>query len=308
MQSHQSYKTLLLAALFVASGWSADGAEIELRGDAVVSGTVVRLGDVARIRHEQAALVAEWESLPLFPAPAIGRKRLVKQQELSQLLAFSDERLADCRIVGASAVQIHSLSEGATSSQAAVHAANRPASAAAQATAAQTGHASAVAKPHTASPIAAVGNLPVSTSEMTVVVALRRLDRGDHIRREDVALRQVSAELVAGGSISDLSAVVGREATQAINPSAAISAKMVQMPRLVRRGETVTIRSIAAGIRVSTSGKALEDGSEGALVQVDLDDTHERIAARVVGMQQVEVYASGPRVATQKALPAAAQR
>ncbi len=305
MHTQQSFKMLFLATLFVASGWSADAAEIELRSDAVVTGSVVRLGDIAEIRGEaNPGLVAEWELLPLFPAPAIGKSRTVRPQELSQLLAFSDERLADCRVLGAAAVQIHSREEAAATTPAVSHAAYRPATVAAS-NVAPASHAAVSVKTNTASPIAVAGNLPISTSETVAVVALRKLDRGQKIRREDVALQQVSAEVAESGVINDLDAVVGREATQAINPDGLISAKMVQMPRLVRRGETVTIRSIAAGIRITTSGKALEDGSEGALIQVDLDETHERISARVVGVQQVEVYANGPRVASPKT-PAAA--
>jgi flagella basal body P-ring formation protein FlgA len=305
MNIQQSTKMLLLATLFVASGWSAEAAELELRSDAVVAGSVVRLGDIARIRNAEAELVAEWEALPLFPAPAIGKSRLVRPQELSQLLAFSDERLADCRIVGASAVQIHSRDEGAgTAKPLALHAAYRPAATNTQAVA-PASHTEIAAKTHTASRIAVAGNLPISTAETVAVVALRKLDRGQTIRREDVALQQVSAEFAEAGAITDLGAVIGREATQAIHASGLISAKMVQMPRLVRRGETVTIRSIAAGIRITTSGKALEDGSEGALISVDLDETHERIAARVVGVQQVEVYANGPRVPSPKSAASA---
>ena len=296
---------LLLATIFVGSAWSAEAADIELRGDVVVSGTIVRLGDIAELRADDAQLDAEWKALPLFPAPAIGRTRLVKQQELAQLLAFNDERLANCRVVGARAVQIRSTDAQAVPQPAVAQAGyhpfptDRPAI-----TKAVQG--SQPATQHSASPIAVSDSHPATTSEVQAVVALRRLERGEVIRREDVALRPIPQEQVESGTLVDLNAVIGREATQMVNPSSAISAKMVQKPRLVLRGETVTVRSIAAGIRVTTSGKAREDGSEGSLVQVELDDTHERIAARVVGVQQVEVYAGGPRVATQRSIPSAA--
>jgi len=312
MQAPQSLKMLLFATIFVASGWSADAAEIELRPSAVASGTVVRLGDIAAIRHDDADVAAELHSLPLFPTPAAGKVRQVKQQELAQLLAFSDERLAGCRLTGAASVQIR------TADAAESVATNNAASASPQRFVAQTAyrpatsrqnavvkatHTQPVAPAAAAAPIAVAPGVVTPAEAVEAVVALRRLDRGEVIRPEDVDVRPVSAEQVESGSIQDLSAVVGREVTQAVQPNTPISAKMVQKPRLVRRGETVNVCSIAAGIRVTTSGKAREDGSEGSLVQVDLDGSNERIVARVVGLQQVEVYAGAPQVPTQKTLP-----
>jgi flagella basal body P-ring formation protein FlgA len=307
MQPKESIKTLLLATLFVASSWSADAAEIELQDDVVVSGAVVRLGDIARVLNEKPELAAELESLPLFPSPAAGKTRLVRKQELSQLLAFADEQLSSCRVVGASAVQIRAAQ--ATASPATVVKVATSATVAVKPVIAKVNHEVAAPnapKIHMASPIAVAGNTPIATTETIAVVALRKLDRGQKIRREDVELQQVSSETLESGAIYDLNAVVGREATQSINAKVAISAKMVQSPRLVRRGETVTVRSVAAGVRITTSAKALEDGSDGSLVQIDLEESHERITARVTGMQQVEVYANGPRIA-KDSIPLATQ-
>jgi flagellar basal body P-ring formation protein FlgA len=307
MRTKPIFKSLLLAALFIVSGWSADGAEIELRDNAVVDGAIVRLGDIAQIRHEEGAIAAVWEALPLFPAPASGKARVVRQQELAQLLAFSDETLAHVRIVGSPAVKIQTGPTVVTATDAPAktvtsgHQGVVPAS-----------HQSA-AKPndkpvvHAASRIAVevAGNTPISTGETFVVVATRKLDKGYRIRREDVEVRQVSGEMAGG--IADPAAVIGRETTQAINPATAIHSGMVQLPRLVRRGETVTVRSIASGICITTSGKALDDGSEGSLISIDLDETHERISARVTGVQQVEVYAIGPRLPAKSSATASAK-
>jgi hypothetical protein len=62
-------------------------------------------------------------------------------------------------------------------------------------------------------------------------------------------------------------------------------------PRLVQRGGTVSVHSLAAGIRVMTSGKSLADAAQGENVLVELADTEEKILAKVVGPQLVEVRA-----------------
>lgn len=298
MHTKQSLKTLFLATLFVASSWSAGAAEIELRGDAAVSGPIVRLGDIARVRHEQPEVVAEWESLGLFPAPAAGKTRLVKRQEVAQLLSFIDEQLGKCHVVGSPVVNVRAADaepEVASSVVPVAYQAKKPAD---PPSPPQLQTAKTVSQIPVAATANVAGNQPISTGENVAVVAIRRVDRGDRIRREDVEIRTVSAEMPVGSLVRDIEAVIGKEATQAINPTAPISADMVQAPRLVRRGETVNVRAVAAGIRVTTSGRAMEDGSEGQVVQVELADTRERIAARVTGVQLVEVYAGGARIAS----------
>ena len=68
----------------------------------------------------------------------------------------------------------------------------------------------------------------------------------------------------------------------------------VREARLVRRGELVTVVALAAGVRVKTEGRAVHQGSYGDLITVEsLSDRKKKFSARVVDVQQVEVYARG---------------
>jgi flagella basal body P-ring formation protein FlgA len=60
-------------------------------------------------------------------------------------------------------------------------------------------------------------------------------------------------------------------------------------PPLVERGATVTVSARAAGVRITTSGKALEAGKAGDSINVELADSKQRILATVVGVQTVQV-------------------
>jgi flagella basal body P-ring formation protein FlgA len=60
-------------------------------------------------------------------------------------------------------------------------------------------------------------------------------------------------------------------------------------PRLVDRGTNVTVLARTAGVRVTTSGKALAHGAVGETIAVELDDSREKVLARVVGPHTVEV-------------------
>ena len=70
------------------------------------------------------------------------------------------------------------------------------------------------------------------------------------------------------------------------------AAEPLPLPPLVKRGESVTVHSRAAGVRITTSGKALSDGSLGAEIQIELADKRNKILARVAGPQTVEINAN----------------
>ena len=60
-------------------------------------------------------------------------------------------------------------------------------------------------------------------------------------------------------------------------------------PPAVERGAIVTVSARAAGVRVTTSAKALESGASGETIGVELTDGKQRVRARVSGPQMVEV-------------------
>jgi len=60
---------------------------------------------------------------------------------------------------------------------------------------------------------------------------------------------------------------------------------------LIDKGTGVTVHAIAAGVKVTTSGKALEPGAAGATIAVELADSKQRVQGRIVGPQTVEVAA-----------------
>ena len=60
---------------------------------------------------------------------------------------------------------------------------------------------------------------------------------------------------------------------------------------LIARGTVLTVNASSAGVRITTSGKALEEGAVGQTIGVELADTKQRVMGRVLGPQLVEVTA-----------------
>lgn len=95
----------LFITIVVATAATQAG-EIRLNEHAEAAGPLVRLGDVAEIAAETTADGESLADLALFPAPAGGRSRLLKRQELVELLALCDVELKGWEFSGADVVEI----------------------------------------------------------------------------------------------------------------------------------------------------------------------------------------------------------
>jgi hypothetical protein len=67
------------------------------------------------------------------------------------------------------------------------------------------------------------------------------------------------------------------------------SAQPEEKPALVRRNGAVTVHCLAAGVKVSTSGRSLADAAQGEQVLVELADSREKVLAQVLGPQVVQI-------------------
>lgn len=124
-----------------------------------------------------------------------------------------------------------------------------------------------------------------------VVVATRALPRGTILTAGDVRLAAAQEPVAGQEPLALVDDAIGHEVTRALGAGQAIAAGDVRAPLLVRRGEPVTVWARAAGLRVRTVAVAREEGGAGDLVTVESRQTRQTFFARVVGPQEVEVYA-----------------
>jgi flagella basal body P-ring formation protein FlgA len=129
-----------------------------------------------------------------------------------------------------------------------------------------------------------------------VVVALRPLERGDTIRASDVSSQPLDAALRGLQPIEEPEDAVGLELTRPVASGQPIDRRHLRRPILVQRGGMVTVISRAPGVRVRTTARALEDASLHDLVTVESPANRQRFTARVTGIQETAVYASGINV------------
>lgn len=91
--------------------------------------------------------------------------------------------------------------------------------------------------------------------------------------------------------LTDADAVIGREAVRRLPAGRPLTTADLAEPRLVRRGESVTVVYRAPGLEVTGLARALEDGAQGETVRLMNPDTRRPLRGVVVARRRVEVGA-----------------
>lgn len=117
----------------------------------------------------------------------------------------------------------------------------------------------------------------------------RVVERGEVISAGDFTSGEVPASQARGAMTPD--GANGMEATRRLQAGTVVRTSDVMTPRLVRRGEPVTITIRSGGLIISTAGRALGNGGKGDLVRVVANSTNRTLDAEVEGNGAVRVTA-----------------
>ncbi|MBC8355066.1 MAG: flagellar basal body P-ring formation protein FlgA [Planctomycetes bacterium] len=240
----------------LAGSWSADAAEVTLRPQSHAKGSLVLLGDVAEVKSEDLQRGAELERVELFPAPPQNRSKLMHVRELVELLVLHGIDIDDLAFSGVRTTRIYARPQ--------------------KSKVVPTGLLTQTDQP----------------AEM-VVVARRTLNRGDIVRDTDVELQTLDPKTRRFQLATERRAVVGMEVLTPIRAGQPIGLNQLRKPILVKRGEVIRVRARAAGVQVTTTARATEDGSLGDIIVVQSLENREKYSTHVTGSRQVEVYATG---------------
>jgi flagella basal body P-ring formation protein FlgA len=119
-------------------------------------------------------------------------------------------------------------------------------------------------------------------AETVAVPVLRRaFARQDIIRADDVVMSRVERRFLAPGAALDASDLIGKAVKRPIRAGDVIAAADVEPPRMVVRGDSVTLMFNKPGLTLSARGKAMSDGAEGSVVSV-LNEQSRRVIQGVV--------------------------
>ncbi|MBU0513171.1 MAG: flagellar basal body P-ring formation chaperone FlgA [Proteobacteria bacterium] len=114
-----------------------------------------------------------------------------------------------------------------------------------------------------------------------VVVAVKAIAPGNVIGPGDVRVVKVNQANLSPGLATGPRQVIGLQVRTSFRPGQRIHLSQVKSPRLIRRGEEVTIVVETGGLRITAPGRALTDGHVGGRVSVLNLATKRKIMANV---------------------------
>lgn len=124
---------------------------------------------------------------------------------------------------------------------------------------------------------------------LRVVVARRPLGRFKPIEAEDIEVRAVDLAGLPADRIEDPEAAIGQRTRRAVDAGAVLRPDLLEPPPLIKRGDRVRIVAETAGLRVSVFGQAKQKGAQGELIPVVNLDSNKLVHARVVDSQTVRI-------------------
>jgi flagella basal body P-ring formation protein FlgA len=131
-----------------------------------------------------------------------------------------------------------------------------------------------------------------------MVVSSTRPIRKDEVITADALTYSPLPKRSAASSaeyFTDIDALVGKQLRRSVSTGLAIEADFVGEPIVISRGELVEVESIAGSVVVRTSGRAVESGSVGQLIGVELLPARKKVLATVSGPLKVRIAAVASR-------------
>lgn len=122
-----------------------------------------------------------------------------------------------------------------------------------------------------------------------VLVARQPISRGSTIQMHDLEFAERDLGNLPYGYYSENSSIEGMVAKRTISATTVLTPQMLSAPKLVKRGERVSLIAETSGLKVRMSGQAMSDGIEGQLIRVRADSSKRIVDGTVTASGVVKV-------------------
>lgn len=122
-----------------------------------------------------------------------------------------------------------------------------------------------------------------------VLISRQPLARGTTVQDSDLELVERNLANLPHGYYSDSQPVAGMLAKRTIAATTVITPQMLQAPKLVKRGQRVTVIAESGPLRIRSVGKALSDGISGDTVRVRAEGSQRVVDGVVVSQGVIKV-------------------
>ena len=133
-------------------------------------------------------------------------------------------------------------------------------------------------------------HVPINIIRYTEVLVLRQnLPRGSILQASDVETRRLDISRLSNGYFTDKSEIQGKVLKRNLRRGDILTSGMLDIRKLVKRGDIVTIMASSGTLAIRVKGEALMDGRKGDLIRVKNHSSKREIQAVVVATGMVKV-------------------
>ena len=119
-----------------------------------------------------------------------------------------------------------------------------------------------------------------------ITIAKRDIRRGEVINAMHLTSNLVNVSNIRQAFLSESKDIIGKEAKRNISTGEPFKTALLDAPTVVKRGELVTLESLAGSIKVSSAGTAMANGRIGQKIRVR-NNSSERVISGIVISQGV---------------------
>jgi len=130
-----------------------------------------------------------------------------------------------------------------------------------------------------------------------VAVLTNPIERGAVIKDSDITMERRPRAEVGRDAVTDRAQAVGLAARNALDAGRPLHTSQLMRPETIQRGEQVTLIYEVPGIVLTVRGKAAEGGAEGDMISVLNEQSKRTVQGVIVGPGRVLIDSRGPRIA-----------
>ncbi|WP_027405996.1 flagellar basal body P-ring formation chaperone FlgA [Anaerovibrio sp. RM50] len=122
-----------------------------------------------------------------------------------------------------------------------------------------------------------------------MVTANKQLIQGTEITAQDLRIDEREYKGENWTYFTDIKQVIGKVARRGIGQGEIITSRNIQNPVIIHSGDLIDLSAVVNGIRVTTQGKALENGREGEYINVKNLSSNKVVRGKVIDKNNVEI-------------------
>jgi flagellar basal body P-ring formation protein FlgA len=300
---------------------SPDQPRPRLKAEAVVTGDIVRVGDLV----EHAGIIAD---VPIFRAPDLGATGTVSAEAVAEavrahaLVGLDTAGIEDVEVTRASRTIAPQTIENCIARALSVrYALGKPDDISLDVDGGlspQHVEPNALGEPrvsrinydHDSGRFYAMVEIPTGIAShaplrlsgranVTVEVAMvaRAVERGAVLKDADLVMERRPRAAVERDTITNSAQAIGLAARNDLQPGRPLRSADLMKPELIRRNQQVTLVYEVPGITLTVRGKATEGGAEGDVISVLNEQSKRILQGTVVGPGHVVIYTRSPQLA-----------